>query len=217
MIGAFKAELSSLGIFWVVEIASREVRLLTAGCSLEVAEPYGDFLIFPDGHYEVWGRWRNIKHPNAALRALVRAFEYEDWSRGRIVFDRVKERFVLYADRKLMLPDTISSDSGAVRPFAGQDDSRDRLSLSEPGDARASALRELWNRQLHQCPVRFDHSERVALTVGEQLDPQIRQLLGNDDSSGGDLKECAGCREAVSQRRQDHHSRSPDIERVRPI
>ena len=107
MIGV-KAELSSLGIFWVVETASREVRLLTAGCSLEVAEPYGDFLTFPDGHYEVWGRWRNIKHPNAALRALVRAFEYEDWPRGRIVFDRVKERFVLYADRKLMLPDTIT-------------------------------------------------------------------------------------------------------------
>ena len=51
---------------------------------------------------------------------------------------------------------------------------------------------------MHQCPVRFDHSERVTLTVGEQLDPQIRQLLGNDDRPGGDLKECAGCRETVS-------------------
>jgi hypothetical protein len=34
--------------------------------------------------------------------------EYEDWPRGRIVFDRSKDRFVLYADRKLMLPATIA-------------------------------------------------------------------------------------------------------------
>jgi hypothetical protein len=37
-----------------------------------------------------------------ALRALVRSYEYEDWPRGRIVFDRARNLFVLYADRKLM-------------------------------------------------------------------------------------------------------------------
>jgi hypothetical protein len=46
--------------------------------------------------------------------AVVRTFEYEDWPRGRIVFDRLKERLILYADRKLMLAGTIAQ----VRPDA---------------------------------------------------------------------------------------------------
>jgi hypothetical protein len=108
MIGAFVARGSSVGIFWMVETGRREARLLTAGCLLESAEPYGDFLTFPDGHYEVWGRWRNSKGTDPAMRAVVRAFEYEDWPRGRIVFERLKKRFLLYADRKLMLPGSIA-------------------------------------------------------------------------------------------------------------
>ena len=108
MIGAFVAHGPSVGIFWVVETGPGEARLLTAGCSLEAAEPYGDFLTFAGGHYEVWEGWRNIKDHDPALRTVVRTFEYEDWPRGRIVFDQMKKPFILYADRKLMLPDTIT-------------------------------------------------------------------------------------------------------------
>jgi hypothetical protein len=72
MIGAFAAEDPSVGIFWVVETGLGEARLLTAGCLLEAAEPYGDFLTFAGGHHTIWARWRKIKDPNAALRALVR-------------------------------------------------------------------------------------------------------------------------------------------------
>jgi hypothetical protein len=54
------------------------------------------------------GELAEIKDPNAAPRALVRTFEYEEWPRGRIVFDQKKKLFILYADRKLMLPDAIS-------------------------------------------------------------------------------------------------------------
>ena len=86
----------------------REARLLSTGCSLEAAEPYGDFLTFAGGHYEVWEGWRNIKDHDPAVRTVVRTFEYEDWPRGRIVFDQMKKLFILYADRKLMLPDTIT-------------------------------------------------------------------------------------------------------------
>jgi hypothetical protein len=39
---------------------------------------------------------------------LVRSYEYEDWPRGRIVFDRASDLFVLYADRKLMTLATIA-------------------------------------------------------------------------------------------------------------
>jgi hypothetical protein len=42
------------------------------------------------------------------LNFLVRSSEYEDWPRGRIVFDRSRDLFILYADRKLLAPVTIA-------------------------------------------------------------------------------------------------------------
>ena len=66
MIGAFVAHGPSVGIFWVVETGSGEPRLLTAGCSLEAAEPYGDFLTFAGGHYKIWASWRRIKDPECS-------------------------------------------------------------------------------------------------------------------------------------------------------
>jgi hypothetical protein len=42
------------------------------------------------------------------LHARVRSYEYEDWPRGRIVFDRSRDLFILYADRKLLTPATIA-------------------------------------------------------------------------------------------------------------
>jgi hypothetical protein len=41
------------------------------------------------------------------LRAIVGPYEYEDWPRGRIVFDRLRDLFILYADRKLLTPEMI--------------------------------------------------------------------------------------------------------------
>jgi hypothetical protein len=38
----------------------------------------------------------------------VRSSEYEDRPRGRIVFDRSRDLFILYADRKLLTPETIT-------------------------------------------------------------------------------------------------------------
>src|ERR1700737_2173097 len=42
------------------------------------------------GHYKTWAQWRRDRILDPALRALVRAYEYEDWPRGRIVFDRAR-------------------------------------------------------------------------------------------------------------------------------
>jgi hypothetical protein len=42
------------------------------------------------------------------LRAIVRSYENEDWPRGRIVLDRSRDLFIIYADRKLMTPATIA-------------------------------------------------------------------------------------------------------------
>jgi hypothetical protein len=76
----------------------------SAGCPLDQAEPYGDCLTYGPGHYETCDHWPHDRTVDPALRALVRSYEYEDWPRGRIVIDRARDLFVLYADRKLLTP-----------------------------------------------------------------------------------------------------------------
>jgi hypothetical protein len=61
-----------------------------------------------------------LRFTDPSLRALIRADEYEDWPRGRIIFDQSKDRFVLYADRKLMLPGTIGQIQKRFSSWAGQ-------------------------------------------------------------------------------------------------
>jgi hypothetical protein len=67
------------------------------------AEPYGDMLTCPHGHYEVWERWRNTSstdHPG--IRSLIALDEYEEWPRGRIVYSSPDDQFVLYADAQIL-------------------------------------------------------------------------------------------------------------------
>jgi hypothetical protein len=108
MSGTAQRETPKLGIFWVVQASNGEVRLLAAGCPLDQAEPYGDCLTYGSGHYETWAHWRRDRTMDPALRAIVRSSEYEDWPRGRIVFDRSRDLFIIYADRKLLTPAMIA-------------------------------------------------------------------------------------------------------------
>ncbi len=95
-----------VGIFWMVA-TTKGAQLLVAACALSEAEAYGDCLTFGPGHYQVWDGWRRSLKLDPAARAIVRIHEYEDWPRGRIVFDRKNDAFILYCDRKLMRPRTI--------------------------------------------------------------------------------------------------------------
>jgi hypothetical protein len=97
-------ETPHVGIFWVVQTSNGQARLLATACPLDQAEPYGDCLTYGPGHYETWAHWRRDRTVDPALRALVRSYEYEDWPRGRIVFDRSRDLFITYADRKLTTP-----------------------------------------------------------------------------------------------------------------
>ena len=108
MTGTAQRETPQVGIFWLVQIAGGETRLLTAGCPLDQAEVYGDCLTYGPGHYETWDHWRRDRTMEPALRALVRSHEYESWPRGRIVFDRSRDLFIIYADRKLLTPAMIA-------------------------------------------------------------------------------------------------------------
>jgi len=53
-------------------------------------------------------QWRRDRTVDPALRAPVRSYEYEDWPRGRIVFDRWRDLYIIYADRKLLTPEMIA-------------------------------------------------------------------------------------------------------------
>jgi hypothetical protein len=90
-----------VGIFWFVLDGMGARHLLAAECDLAEAEPYGDCLTFGPGHYEIWNKWRGTGPPNVALAKIVRDDEYEEWPRGRIVFDGAANRFMLYADRRI--------------------------------------------------------------------------------------------------------------------
>jgi hypothetical protein len=75
-----------VGIFWYFD-----GRLLTDCTPLSQAEPYGDCLTHPRGHYRYW--------TSLQRRGVVPGdVEYEEPPRGRVLFDRRRDRFVVLAD-----------------------------------------------------------------------------------------------------------------------
>ena len=95
----------SVGIFWQVGGV-----LLVDRSALDEAETYGDCTTHAAGHYERWQEWQalgatglgSMRYPERIVST-----EYDDWPRGRIVYETLARRFVIYADRRLQAPDTI--------------------------------------------------------------------------------------------------------------
>lgn len=92
---------SAVGLYWFVVVAGQNL-LLAHRCSLGQGESYGTFITCPHGHYEVWEQWREGlgSLPANAIR-IIRDYEYEEWPRGRVVFDCERQLFVVYADKKI--------------------------------------------------------------------------------------------------------------------
>jgi len=101
----------SIGIFWLIQSAGTAV-LFTQRSALEDAEAYGDCLTHPVGHYELWERLQAVPIHSFKKRRLpiaIRSTEYEQFPRGRIVYEKPSDTFVIYADAKLQTPELISS------------------------------------------------------------------------------------------------------------
>jgi hypothetical protein len=97
-----------VGIFWAVQEQGSAAMLLEHRCSLEEAEPYGSMLTCPHGHYEVWEEWRKSSEAGQpGVASAIAVSEYEEWPRGRIVYDREGERFILYADAQILREPTL--------------------------------------------------------------------------------------------------------------
>ena len=100
-----------VGIFWALQEKGRLATLLEHRCSLTKAEPYGDMLTCRHSHYQVWERWRRNPRPaQPHLASLIVTSEYEEWTRGRIVYHAQYKRFVLYADAQILRrPDVLAA------------------------------------------------------------------------------------------------------------
>src|SRR5271168_4253735 len=89
----------AVGIFWLVSGI-----LVVDRSTLDEAEPYGDCITHSAGHYERWEESRAL----GAVRLVAMGYpeiiattEYDQWPRGRIVYEVPARRFVIYADRRL--------------------------------------------------------------------------------------------------------------------
>jgi hypothetical protein len=111
----------SVGIFWGIPDSKQSWMLLSDATVLSEAEPYGDFLTHPRGHYDVWSKWQKLTAAELAKQGIPQAVayhEYEDFPRGRIVYHVKARQFILYADRSLQHPRTLTEivDRFALSP-----------------------------------------------------------------------------------------------------
>lgn len=65
-----------------------------SGCALTDAEKYGDFLVYPESHYDVWNRYESIVF--AGKKGKV---DYDYFPRGRIVYRKSDDTFIIYYDK----------------------------------------------------------------------------------------------------------------------
>jgi hypothetical protein len=134
-----------VGIFWCVLDPAGTRHLLAERCALDVAEEYGDCLTFGLGHYEVWQRWQRARAPIPSLASVIRGHEYEEWPRGRVVFDRKADRFFLYADYRIqragILPELMASFCLPADRVIVRADPHYRSSLPIAGPLRLATLR----------------------------------------------------------------------------
>lgn len=100
-----------VGIYWGIPNPDHSWSILTDKSSLAEAEPYGDFLTHPRGHYDVWSEWQKLGSVALAKRGIpetVAYHEYEDFPRGRIVYETKTSQFIIYADRRLQRTEVVA-------------------------------------------------------------------------------------------------------------
>ena len=126
-----------VGIFWFVPAAAGASQILAHATPLTKADRYGD-AISHEGHADLWDR---LKTKGATrLRRdgypLTPAFsEYDEWPRGRVVFDTRSDLFVIFADRRLQRPPFLLSICEAFRLVL-----RDAVVRSDEHYSRSNAV-----------------------------------------------------------------------------
>ena len=89
----------AVGIFWLVGGV-----LVVERSTLDEAEAYGDCITHAAGHYERWEEWQKLGTARLVTMGypeIIPSTEYDEWPRGRVVYEVPARRFVIYADRRL--------------------------------------------------------------------------------------------------------------------
>ena len=97
----------SVGIFWRVGD-----HVVVDYSVLDEAEEYGDCLTHATGHYDRWRQWQRLGGRvllAAGYPKSILSTEYDEWPRGRIVYEKPANLFVIYADRHLQRPDIVAA------------------------------------------------------------------------------------------------------------
>ena len=79
-----------VGILWLVD-----GNLVIDSTALTMAEDYGTFKVHPGNHCSVWEKLQQG-------RAVPADVEYEEFPRGRVMYDTTARRFSLLADRCIL-------------------------------------------------------------------------------------------------------------------
>ena len=64
-------------------------QFLIHSCPLKDAENYGDFLIYPESHFEIWDRHYEKKY----------RVDFDFFPRGRVVYLKNDNQYLIYYDR----------------------------------------------------------------------------------------------------------------------
>jgi len=79
-----------VGVFWLID-----GKPLIDSMPLAEGEPYGDHLTHPRSHYDVW----TLFQQKGTVPADV---EYEEFPRGRVIYNAKTRRFMVLADRCIL-------------------------------------------------------------------------------------------------------------------
>ena len=64
-------------------------KFLVHGCSLDEAESYGDFLVYPDSHMEIWDKYYYEQY----------GVDFDFFPRGRIAYCKSEDKYWIYFDK----------------------------------------------------------------------------------------------------------------------
>jgi hypothetical protein len=100
-------EAGMVGPFWIVE-EEGHAAIIALAVPLDRADAYGDMLTVDTGHLEHWSRLARrsaVALRKAGIPIAPVWSEYEEWPRGRVLYDRIAQRFIVRADQQLHRPE----------------------------------------------------------------------------------------------------------------
>lgn len=103
-----------IGPFFAVR-EERTLHLLVYGVPLRRADIYGEMLTVDRGHAEIWEALAALGARGLARQGLpgvLLVANYDEFPRGRVVYDPSAEKFTVWADSKLHRPDIVEALKG---------------------------------------------------------------------------------------------------------